>query len=70
MGYMMVRNLYLIHKRCIPDRTLLDVGWFVYAQFVDTALLAANLALPRRWGSTMQQLGGRGRAVVDLLLGR
>jgi GT2 family glycosyltransferase len=70
MGYMAVRNLYLIHKRCIPDRTFLDVGWFVYAQLVDAAFVAANLALPRRWGSTMQQLGGRGRAVVDLVLGR
>lgn len=69
MGYMAIRNRYLILRRR-PDQTLLDTLWLAYGCALDTAFVAANFRLPSRWAWTVGQLMGRGRAVLDLLRGR
>lgn len=66
-GYMALYNRYEIHRRALPDRTIRDVAWFVYAFSLDSLLLARNLLRPRRWRWVLGQWRGRFRAARDLL---
>jgi GT2 family glycosyltransferase len=69
-GYMALYNEYQIHRRVLEDRNLRDVAWFAYAHALDTLFLARHLLVPRRWGPTLRQLGGRLSAAYSLLVRR
>ncbi len=70
LGYMEIYNKYAIHRRALPQHTLHDKFWFVYAWSVDTLLLARHFIVPQRWGPTLKQVMGRFRAAADILRGR
>ena len=69
-GYMALHNEYQIHRRVLEDRNLRDVAWFAYAHALDTLFFTRHLLVPRRWGPTVRQLGGRLTAACSLLVRR
>ncbi len=69
LGYMAVYNRYQIQRRGLENRSWLDVAWFVYAWGLDTLMLGRNFLFPRRVIPTLQQVGGRLKASMDLLRG-
>jgi glycosyltransferase involved in cell wall biosynthesis len=69
LGYMAVYNRYQIQRRGLDNRSWLDVAWFVYAWGLDTLMLGRNFIFPRRVIPTLQQVGGRLKASMDLLRG-
>jgi GT2 family glycosyltransferase len=67
LGYMEIYNRYQIHRRSRGNRGALDVVWFTYAWGVDTLMLCRHLIRPARAGTALRQIGGRFRAVRDLV---
>jgi len=67
LGYMEIYNRYHIHRRGLPDRSLADVAWFVYAWTVDTVLLCRHLIQPSRSLAALRQVAGRLHAAHHLL---
>jgi GT2 family glycosyltransferase len=67
LGYMEIYNRYQIHRRSRGNRTGLDVAWFIYAWGLDTLMLCRHLIRPARAVVALQQIGGRLRAVRDLV---
>jgi GT2 family glycosyltransferase len=70
LGYMELRNRFEIHRRGLPDRTRLDVAWFVYAWTLDTILLGGQLVARGRPARAARQVAGRLLAAWDLFLDR
>jgi len=70
LGYMAIRNRYIIHRTSLPGRSPRDVALFAYAWTLDTLLLFRHLARPRLWASTIHEVAGRIRASLDLVTGR
>jgi GT2 family glycosyltransferase len=70
LGYMAIRNRYLIHRDAFPHRDFRDVLWFVYAWTLDTLLFARFLRSPRQWVPAAREVAGRLRATYDILVGR
>ena len=70
LGYMAIHNRYLIHRDGLADRTWRDVAWFVYAWGIDTVMLLRHIIVPSRCVPTLRQLGGRLKAVLDLVRGK
>jgi GT2 family glycosyltransferase len=59
LGYMAIRNRYLIHRRGLVDRSTIDAVRFWYAWGVDSFLLLRYMVVPSRILSTLRHLLGR-----------
>jgi GT2 family glycosyltransferase len=70
LGYMAIHNRYLIHRDGLENRSWRDVTWFVYAWGIDTLMMLRHIVIPSRSVSVVQQLGGRLKAVLDLVRGK
>jgi GT2 family glycosyltransferase len=67
LGYMLIRNLFEVHRVAFPDRGWRDCCWFVYAWTLDTLFLARHLIFVGRIKATMQHIAGRLRAAADIV---
>jgi GT2 family glycosyltransferase len=65
-GYMAIYNKYEIHRRALPDRTWLDIAWFIYAWTLDTLFQIRHLFMPGRKVSVLYHIAGRLRATIDI----
>lgn len=65
-GYMVISNLFEIHRRAFPDRTWRDLCFFAYAWTLDTIWLSRYLLFPTRIRSTLQHIIGRAVAAFDI----
>lgn len=67
MAYEGARNLYFIHRTCLPGRRWLDEAYFHYAFTLDTILRALALLTARPVGDRGRFVLGRLRFYRDLL---
>ena len=70
IGYMGIYNTYEIQRRCLPERSSLDVVWFAYARVIESLLFCRHFFFPLRWLKTLQGLAGRFAAAGSILLRR
>ena len=70
LGYMAIHNRFLIHREGLDDRSWRDIVWFVYAWGIDTLMMMRQMVFPSRCIPVLQQLGGRLKAVLDLMRGK
>lgn len=70
LGYMAIHNRYVIHRQGIDNRSWRDVVLFAYAWGIDTVMMLRHIVFPSRCIAVLHQLGGRLKAVVDLMRGR
>ena len=62
LGFMEIWNAYLIHKRCLRERTASDILWFLWAHFLDSAIGLASTLIPGTSHQPLARSIGRLRA--------
>jgi GT2 family glycosyltransferase len=67
LGYMAIRNRFLIHRRGLANRSTSDVLRFWYAWGIDSILLLRHTVLPSRILPTLKQLSGRIAGALSVL---